>query len=119
MKPRIADPVDPIIIEELYDRIPDFRKAYDEDGLTVSEFDIYGATVRTLHRASTSAEPRLSFLPNAKRTGHGAHGGRLRQNEKSFADLGVYDLHRAGCDQHADGRRRSNHQSTASAVAAG
>ena len=42
------DPVDPIIIEELYDRIPDFRKAYDIDGLTVEEFDDYGATVRTL-----------------------------------------------------------------------
>lgn len=48
VKPRIEDPVAPTIIAELYDRIPDFRKAYDEDGLTVSEFDAYGATVRTL-----------------------------------------------------------------------
>jgi transaldolase len=48
VKDRIDDPVAPEIIEELYDRVPDFRKAYDEDGLTVDEFDTYGATVRTL-----------------------------------------------------------------------
>jgi transaldolase len=48
VKPRMDDPVDPDIIEELYGRIPDFRKAYDEDGMTVPEFDTYGATVRTL-----------------------------------------------------------------------
>lgn len=48
VKPRMDNPVDPEIIAELYDRIPDFRKAYDEDGMTVEEFDTYGATVRTL-----------------------------------------------------------------------
>jgi transaldolase len=48
VKPRMSDPVDPAIVNELYDRIPDFRKAYDEDGMTVAEFDTYGATVRTL-----------------------------------------------------------------------
>lgn len=48
VKPRMDDPVDPAIIAELYDRIPDFRMAYDEDGMTVVEFDTYGATVRTL-----------------------------------------------------------------------
>ncbi len=44
----MENPVDAAIIDELYDRIPDFRKAYDVDGMTVSEFDSYGATVRTL-----------------------------------------------------------------------
>ncbi len=48
VKDRINDPVDPEIISELYDRVPDFRKAYDADGMTVEEFDTYGATVRTL-----------------------------------------------------------------------
>lgn len=48
VKSRIDDPVDPAIVSELYDRIPDFRKAYDVDGMTVAEFDTYGATVRTL-----------------------------------------------------------------------
>lgn len=45
---RMANPVDPRIVETLYERIPDFRRAYDEDGMTVAEFDGYGATVRTL-----------------------------------------------------------------------
>lgn len=49
VKPRIDDPVDPAIVAELYRKFPDFRRAYDEDGLTVAEFDRYGATVRTLH----------------------------------------------------------------------
>ena len=48
VKARIDDPVAPEIIAELYDRVPDFRKAYDEDGMTIEEFDTYGATVRTL-----------------------------------------------------------------------
>jgi transaldolase len=48
VKNRIDDPVDPQIISDLYDRVPDFRKAYDEDGMTIDEFDSYGATVRTL-----------------------------------------------------------------------
>jgi transaldolase len=48
VKERIDDPVAPEIVAELYDRIPDFRMAYDEDGMTPAEFDGYGATVRTL-----------------------------------------------------------------------
>lgn len=45
---RMQNPVDPRIVETLYTRIPDFRRAYDEDGMTPEEFDGYGATVRTL-----------------------------------------------------------------------
>ena len=48
VRERINDPVAPEIVAELYDRIPDFRMAYDEDGMSVEEFDTYGATVRTL-----------------------------------------------------------------------
>ena len=29
-------------------KLPDFRRAYEPDGLSVEEFDGYGATVRTL-----------------------------------------------------------------------
>jgi transaldolase len=46
--PRMQEPVSEEIVEALYTRIPDFRKAYDIDGMTVEEFDSYGATVRTL-----------------------------------------------------------------------
>jgi transaldolase len=48
VRERMHEPVAPEIIDELYTRIPDFRKAYDPDGMTVEEFDTYGATVRTL-----------------------------------------------------------------------
>jgi transaldolase len=45
---RMKDPVDKEIIEELYRKFTDFRRAYDEDGMTRQEFDHYGATARTL-----------------------------------------------------------------------
>jgi len=48
VRPRMADPVDPIIVKALLSKIPEFRKAYEPDGLSVKEFDTYGATVRTL-----------------------------------------------------------------------
>lgn len=45
---RMDNPVDPAIIKELMKKFPDFQKAYLEDGMTIKEFDDYGATVRTL-----------------------------------------------------------------------
>jgi transaldolase len=48
VKERMADPVPDGIVDDLYSHIPDFHKAYDEDGMSVAEFDTYGATVRTL-----------------------------------------------------------------------
>jgi transaldolase len=48
VKERIDDPVDPAIVDELYRKFPDFRRAYDEDGMKPEEFLGYGATARTL-----------------------------------------------------------------------
>ncbi|HLJ49305.1 MAG TPA: transaldolase family protein [Bryobacteraceae bacterium] len=48
VKERMDDPVDPRIVDELYRKFPDFRRAYDENGLTPEDFDRFGATVRTL-----------------------------------------------------------------------
>ena len=45
---RIDVPVDPAFIAELEARLPDFGRAYEPDGLTIDEFDDYGATARTL-----------------------------------------------------------------------
>jgi transaldolase len=69
VKERMQDPVDPKIIGELYELIPDFRRAYDEKGMTVAEFDLYGATARTLrgfcdHYHELLAIVRDSMLPN-------------------------------------------------------
>ncbi len=33
---------------ELLERVPEFRKAYEPDGLSIPEFDTYGAVMRTL-----------------------------------------------------------------------
>ncbi len=69
VKERMSNPVDAQIIKAMYEKIPDFRRAYDEDGMTADEFDTYGATVRTLRGFITSAhdlmgEIRNFMLPN-------------------------------------------------------
>jgi transaldolase len=68
VKPRINDPVDPAIVDELYRKFAEFRRAYDEDGLSAAEFDHYGATVRTLRSfieayRDLTAVVRDSMLP--------------------------------------------------------
>lgn len=50
IEPRIDKPVDPIIVKELLHKFPDFRRAYEPDGMTVDEFDSFGPTVRTLRQ---------------------------------------------------------------------
>ncbi|GAA2042866.1 hypothetical protein GCM10009819_31710 [Agromyces tropicus] len=47
---RISVPVDPRIVELLLEKVPEFRRAYEPDGLSVEEFDTFGATVRTLRQ---------------------------------------------------------------------
>jgi transaldolase len=47
-QPRMEVPVETRIVDELCERIPDFRRAYEPDGMVVPEFDTYGPTVRTL-----------------------------------------------------------------------
>ena len=49
---RMDKPVDPAIITELEKKFTDFRRAYDEKGMTLEEFDGFGATVRTLRQFS-------------------------------------------------------------------
>jgi transaldolase len=46
--PRIDNPLPDGVIDQLYENFPDFRRAYDTDGMTPADFDGYGATVRTL-----------------------------------------------------------------------
>ena len=46
--PRMDVPVDPALIADLYERIPDFRRAYEPDGMTPDEFEGFGASARTL-----------------------------------------------------------------------
>jgi transaldolase len=48
--PRIDNPVDQRIIEELSRKFMDFRRAYEEKGMTMNEFDQFAATRRTLRQ---------------------------------------------------------------------
>ena len=48
VKPRFDDPVPAHALEELTAKVPDFVRAYEPDGMTIDEFDDYGATRRTL-----------------------------------------------------------------------
>jgi transaldolase len=47
---RIDTPVDPAIVDDLHRRFPDFRRAYDDTGLSLAEFDTYPPTRRTLRQ---------------------------------------------------------------------
>jgi transaldolase len=47
---RMNNPVDPAVIKELERKFVDFRRAYNEDGMTAAEFDKFGATIRTLRQ---------------------------------------------------------------------
>ncbi len=59
---RLDDPVDPRIVEDLYDNFAEFRKAYDEDGMTVEQFTDYGATRRTLRQFLDANNQLESFV---------------------------------------------------------
>jgi transaldolase len=45
---RIQRAVDDGLVADLLARIPDFRRAYEPDGMSIEDFDGYGATRRTL-----------------------------------------------------------------------
>jgi transaldolase len=62
-------PVAPEIVEGLSQKFVDFRRSYDEAGMTVEEFDDYGPTARTLRQfiagyQSLVAVIRDFMLPN-------------------------------------------------------
>lgn len=48
-EPRMDKPVDPYYLEQLR-RIPDFNRAYEEDGMSLEEFEDFGATRKTLRQ---------------------------------------------------------------------
>lgn len=60
--PRIDNPVAPHILSELNKKFEDFRRAYEEDGMSVEEFDTFGATMRTLRQFSESCHDLSSLI---------------------------------------------------------
>ncbi len=69
VRPRIDQPVDPRILEELLRKFPDFRSAYSEGGLSLDGFDSFAPTRRTLRQFITACHDldglvRDFVLPN-------------------------------------------------------
>jgi len=65
VRPRMDDPVDPAIIEELSARFPDFVRAYEPDGLAIDGFDTFPPTVRTLRQFIASYHDLLHAITDA------------------------------------------------------
>jgi transaldolase len=73
---RIDVPVDPAIVAELRERLPDFGRAYEPDGLAIDAFDGFGPTVRTLrgfigsyHELIAAVRDVMLPDPDARRPG--------------------------------------------------
>lgn len=62
VSPRIDHPVDAKIVNELYDKFADFRKAYDEHGMKIADFIHYGATLHTLNQFITQYAKLLEIV---------------------------------------------------------
>ena len=65
VRPAIDDPVAPAVVEELAAHFPDFRRAYEPDGMAVAEFDSFGPTVRTLRTFISSYHDLLPVVRDA------------------------------------------------------
>jgi len=62
VRPRIDNPVNPKIVDELYKKFEDFRKIYDEGGMKLPEFIHYGATIHTLNQFLTQYGKLLEYV---------------------------------------------------------
>jgi transaldolase len=62
VKPRFENPVPPEIVDTLYAKFPDFRRAYDAEGMTTEEFDAFGPTARTLRAFIASYRDLLAVI---------------------------------------------------------
>lgn len=65
VRPRMDDPVDPAILDELRRHFPDFVRAYEPDGLAVEEFDTFGPSARTLRAFVASYHELLHQVGDA------------------------------------------------------
>jgi transaldolase len=61
---RMQNPVESRIFAELYDNFVDFRRAYDEEGLTVEQFAAYGPTQRTLRQFLGAYDTVVQLIRN-------------------------------------------------------
>jgi len=69
---RLEEPVDAAILDELLERAPEFRLAYEPDGLAPDALEAYGASRRTMRQflaayADLTTEVRDAILPDPDR----------------------------------------------------
>lgn len=62
VRERMQEPVASEIVSELRDRFPDFRRAYEIDGLSIEDFDSFGPTVRTLRSFIAAKYQMIGFV---------------------------------------------------------
>jgi transaldolase len=60
--PRIDNPIPDGIVDQLYRHFPDFRRAFEPDGMQPVQFDSYGATVRTLRGFIASYQELVAVI---------------------------------------------------------
>jgi transaldolase len=70
---RLEEPVDAAILDELLERAPELRLAYEPDGLAPGDLEAYGASRRTMRQflaayADLQSEVRDAILPDPART---------------------------------------------------
>jgi len=62
VEPRMDRPVDSAIVEELSRKYVDFRRAYEENGMSPAEFDAYPCTRRTLRQFSKAVDDLVALI---------------------------------------------------------
>ena len=62
VEPTLDRPVEPRVVETLLQRFPDFRRAYEEDGMAPADFVHYGPTVHTLNQFIGGYHDLLAFV---------------------------------------------------------
>jgi transaldolase len=65
VRPRMDDPVEGPIVDDLRRHFPDFVRAYEPDGLTPEEFDTFAASRRTLRAFIASYHELLNQVNDA------------------------------------------------------
>lgn len=62
VKKTIGQDVDPEMISEMIEKIPDFRKAYLTDGMKIEGFESYGASIHTLRQFLGGYQDLVEFV---------------------------------------------------------
>ena len=62
--PRMDEPVDGAILDQLSAKFTDFRRAYEPDGMSHAEFDAFGATKKTLSSFAAGYHDLVKLIRN-------------------------------------------------------